>query len=127
MESKLQQVRGELISELKGFVKCNGILDIETEHYEIPTYKGEDGVSINHSSEDVYCVRIMDVPAKVLGIPSHDGVSVTRVVIETNQAYYYADELYADDLEAILNYLKAMGSSDFYECRKWYNEYNGVA
>lgn len=127
MESKLQQLRGELISELKGFVKCNGVLDKETGRYEIPTYKGEDGVSINHNTEDVYCVKTIDVPAKVLGIPSHDGVSVTRVTIETNEDYYYADELYADDLEAILNYLNDMGSNDFYECRKWYDEYNGVA
>jgi len=127
MESKLAQVRGELISEIKGFVKCNGVLDTETGHQSIPTYKGEDGVSINNNTEDVYCVKLSNVPAKVLGISSHDGVSVTRVVIETNEQYYYADELYADDLEAILNHLKGMTDDDFHECREWYDEYNGVA
>lgn len=127
MDSKLSQIRGEIISEIEGLVRCKGILDTETKRYEIPTYKGEDGVSINHNTEDVFCVRVTFVPAKVLGIPAHEGVSVTRVVVETSEDYYYADELYADDLEAILNHIKGMNEDDFLECRNWYDEYNGVA
>ena len=126
MESKLQEVRGELISELKGFIKSNGVLDTETGHYEIPMYSGKDGISINHNSEDVYCVCVLNVPAKAVGVPSHNGVSVTRVAVETNETEYYAEELYADDLEEILNRLKSMESRDYYECRQWYDEYNGV-
>ena len=125
MESKVAQVRGELISEIQGFVKCKGIFDTEYKWYEIPTYKGQDGLSIIYNTEDVYCVRVASVPAKVLGTPAHEDASVARVVIETNEQSYYAEDIYADDLEAILNYIKRMTDNDFHECSKWYNEYNG--
>lgn len=124
MESKVAQVRGELISEIQGFVKCKGIFDTEYKWYEIPTYKGKDGISIIYNTEDVYCVRVASVPAKLLGIPAHEGVTVARVVIETNEQSYYAEDIYADDLEAILNYIKRMTDNEFSECRKWYDKYN---
>lgn len=39
MESKVAQVRGELISEIQGFVKCKGIFDIEYKWCQPPTNK----------------------------------------------------------------------------------------
>lgn len=123
MDSKLSQVRGEIISEIIGFVKCNGILDKETGYYLLPTYNEEYNTSINHNTEDVFAIKVVKVPAKAVGVPSHNGVSVTRLAIESGCDTYYADELYADDLEAILEHIKKMEESDFISCREWYDKF----
>lgn len=127
MESKLERLRGELISEIKGFVKCNGYYDKEQNRYEFPTYKGQDGISIEHNAEDVYCLSVATVPAAIVGVPSLDGATITRIIIETNDDYYYAEDIFADDLDSILNFIKTMNTDDRRECRQWYDEYNGVA
>lgn len=129
MDSKLSQIRGEIISEIIGFVNCKGILDKETGHYLLPTYNEEyntsinHNISINHNTEDVFALKVVKVPAKAVGVPSHNGVSVTRLAIESGDDTYYADELYADDLEAILEHIKKMEESDFISCREWYDKF----
>lgn len=112
----LNEVRRNIINELMGFVKSKGTMDMEDGHYEIPIYEGEDGISIKDNTEDVYNIMVVDAS---MG----RGVVLTRLVIETDADWYYADDLYTDDLDDILHRLKSMTEVDFRRCRNWFEDY----
>lgn len=124
METKLEKLRGELIADIEKEIRRRGVINYENnECIELPCYPGSDGCGIEHNSEVVYMARIVYVPATLIGLK--DKTLVTRVSIETDSDEHVADDLYADDLEEILNYIRNMKDHDLYLSRKFYDEYNG--
>jgi len=124
METKLEKLRGELIADIEKEIRRRGVINHENnECIELPCYTGSDGCGIEHNSEVVYMARIVYVPATLIGLK--DKTLVTRVSIETDSDEHVADDLYADDLEEILNYIRNMKDHDICLSRKFYDEYNG--
>ena len=114
-DTELSRVRGEMIAELTDLVKKHGT---PTENapgtVSLPVFKGEDGCDI-FRNDTVY---------KLTAIKSgtRRDTTVTRLVVETIDKEYFIDELYADDIEKLLDFIRRMTEEDFKAAREWIYE-----
>ena len=94
METKLEKLRGELIADIEKEIRRRGVINYENnECIELPCNPGNDACEIEHNSEVVYMARIVYIPATLIGSKDKTKL-VSRVVIETDQDEYAADELF---------------------------------
>ena len=119
MGTKLEQLRGELAVELRGLILSRGVRAPKTDAIEVPVFSGADGLGIFRNTETVYMVRLASVLAT---IPK--GQMVERITIETDLEYHYLEDLFADDIDALVTHIKQMTDRDLYQARKFYDEYN---
>lgn len=117
--TKLSIVRGELIADLNALIHKNAVLNVETDTLELPVYKGSDGCEIfsaEINSETVLFLSISQQPSKNPsdGKWNHE----QRISVTTNENEYYIDELYADDIEKIVEHVSGLTDNDLFECRR---------
>lgn len=119
METKLQQARGELIAYIEKEVRRRGVTNEKTGAIELPCYQPAKHVDINHNMEAVWMCKI--VLREATDVATSQKRLVGRLVIETDMDETYAEELYADDLQEIADFITQMTDGDLYECRQWYD------
>ena len=122
MEITLQNVRKELINEVEGILRTKGCYDTEEMSYEIPVYHDTKSLTI-FRDETAIMIKSVLVPQ---GSLIHGGELVRKVHVETFDDMYDIDELYADDIQDIIDFINAMTDDDFYKARQEYeNIQNG--
>lgn len=120
----LAEVRKQMIERIESLVRKKQVKD-ENGGFFVPLYSDADydkNISIRENSEDVWFIRTVTVPARALGMNVHDGVTVNRTVVGTNNYTYCIDELYADDIETIMNRLETISEEDIKTNTAWYLE-----
>lgn len=127
METKLQKARGELIAELQGLLHSKGCHDIQQDTYEIPTYQPNKNICIFQGKDTQFAIMARSVLLEdrdAYGRKRSEGL-VRKIEVETFETVYHAEELYADDLQNLVNFIKEMDDDDFFRARREYDAYVG--
>ena len=122
METTLQKARGELIAELQGLLHSKGCYDIKEYSYEIPTYQPNKNICIFHEKPVIMVRSVLVEDRDLLGRKKSNDL-VRRIAVETFDENYYVEELYADDIQDLVNFIKRMEDDDFFRARRSYDEY----
>ena len=120
IETLLQKARGSLINSLHQEIKNKGVPD-EKENVvrELPVYQPNKHCEV-FGDEPVECLRIVHRDATDLESGKEGLIQIIEV--ETSRANYRVEELYADDIQNIVDFVKGMTDNDLYQSRKYYDE-----
>ena len=126
MERKitLADVRKQMIERCESLVRKKQVKGEDGELL-VPLYSDADydkNISIHHYSEDVWAVMLRTVPALTLGKKALPGATIERLVVDADETLYYIDELYADDIETIMNRLESISEEEIKKNAAWYSE-----
>ena len=125
METTLQKARGELIAELQGLLHSKGCHDIQQDTYEIPTYRPNKNICIFQGKDTQFVIMVRSVLLEdrdILGRKRSNGL-VRKIEVETFDAVFDVENLYADDIQDLVNFIKEMDDDDFFRARKEYDAY----